>query len=66
MAWTKEHWDKLKKAPLDGPYWENPKGLKSRLDSTTEKSIVEALFRFKEGQRTAGKKRKQKQSWNYG
>ena len=64
MAWTKEHWDEWMKAPLDGPYYENVEGLKSRLGSTSEQAIVTALNKFKRGQRIAGKKRKQ--PWNYG
>ena len=66
MAWTKEHWDKFKKARLDGPYYQNSKSLMSSLDSPGDRNILKALVGLKRRQSAAGKKRKQKQSWNYG
>tara|TARA_Y100001951_G_C11119611_1_gene172042 strand:- start:12 stop:212 length:201 start_codon:yes stop_codon:yes gene_type:complete len=66
MAWTKEHWDSFKKAPLDGPHYQAPKAMRSRLSTTQDQAIHIALEGLKHSQRDAGKKRKQKQSWNYG
>jgi hypothetical protein len=66
MAWTKEHWDNFRGASLDGPHYQNSKSLMSSLPSTGERSIYKALLNLKERESAAGKKRKQKQSWNYG
>jgi len=66
MAWTKKNWDSFKKARLDGPYYRGTKSTMARLNSPGEKYTLAALFGLKQRQHAAGKKRKQKQSWNYG
>ena len=66
MVWTKEHWDNFRGARLDGPHYQNAKSLMSSLPSTGERDILKALLNLKERESAAGKKRKQKQSWNYG
>jgi len=66
MAWTKEHWDRFKKARLDGPFYRGTESTMARLNSPGEKYSLKALSELKRRQSAAGKKRKQKQSWNYG
>jgi hypothetical protein len=65
-TWTKKDWDKLKRLPLKNPVYQASTALSSRLDSPGDKSILTALHGLKRRQSAAGKKRKQKQSWNYG
>ena len=66
MAWTKENWDSFKKARLDGPYYRGTESTMARLLSPGEKYSLKALRGLKRRQSASGKKRKQKQSWNYG